>query len=273
MQKMQTTEIVAFDLETTGISSFVDRVVDIGAVRFRLGETSVDTFDQLVDPSRDIPPDVTAIHGISSADVKGQPLIGEVLPDFDKFIGNGTLMVAHNAPFDCGFLAAAYTASARRPPNNQIICSLKLFRLAFPHFENYKLETIGRRLGLINHEEHRGLADALLLMRCLRLAFEVLPQFEYLDNLLDASKVYQFTDFSSVDIIPPDEFVGLQLAIQDGCTLEIRYGEFPDRPILITPKMIFQQNNAYYVSAHCHYDEFEKTYRLDRIVSYKVLQK
>ncbi len=273
MHKMKTTEIVAFDLETTGISAFVDRVVDIGAVRFRLREASVDTFDQLVDPQRDIPPEVTAIHGITDADVKGQPLIGEVLPSFDEFIGSDTLMVAHNAPFDCSFLAAAYTASERRPPNNQIICSLRLFRLAFPHFENYKLETIGRRLGLINHEEHRGLADSLLLMRCLTLAFEVLPQFKYLDSLIAASKVYRFTDFSSVDIIPPDEFAELQLAIEDGCTLEIRYGEFPELPVLITPKLIFQQNNRYYVNAHSHYDEFEKTYRLDRIVSYKVLQK
>jgi len=270
---MQTTEIVAFDLETTGFSSFADRVVDIGAVRFRLGEASVNTFEQLIDPERDIPPDVTAIHGISAADVDGQPLIAEVLPDFDKFIGSETLLVAHNAPFDCSFLAAAYRASGLRPPNNEIICSLRLFRLAFPHFENYKLETIGRRLGLIDHEEHRGLADSLLLMRCLTMAFELLPQFEYLDSLIAASKVYRFTDFSSADIIPPDEFAELQLAIDDGCTLEIRYGEYPDLPIRITPKMIFQQNNAYYVNALCHYDEFEKTYRLDRIVSYKVLQK
>jgi len=273
MQKMETTEIVAFDLETTGISSFVDHVVDIGAVRFRLDETSVDTFDQLVDPKRDIPTNVTAIHGITDADVKGQPVIREVLPEFDKFIGSDALLVAHNAPFDCSFLAAAYTASDLRPPNNQIICSLRLFRLAFPEFENYKLETIGKRLGLINHEEHRGLADSLLLMRCLKLAFEVLPQFEYLDSLLAASKVFQFTDFSSADVIPPDDFIELQFAIEEGYTLEIRYGEFPDRPILITPKLIFQQNNKYYVNARCHYAEFDKTYRLDRIVSYKVLQK
>lgn len=273
MQKMLTTEIVAFDLETTGISSFIDKVVDIGAVRFRLGETNADTFEQLVDPEQDIPPEVTAIHGITDEDVIGQPLIGDVLLRFEEFIGSDTLLVAHNATFDCGFLAAAYTASDRTPPNNQIICSLRLFRRAFPHFDNYKLETIGRRLGLIDHEEHRGLADSLLLMRCLTLAFELFPQFEYLDSLIAASKAYHFTDFSSADIISPDDFAELQDAINDGRTLEIRYGEYPDLPIKITPKMIFQQNNAYYVNALCHYGGFEKTYRLDRIVSYKVLQK
>lgn len=272
MQEIPTTEIVAFDLETTGISSFVDGIVEIGAVRFRIGEPNVDTFEQLIDPDRDIPAVVTDIHGISNSDVQGQPLIGSVLSDFEKFIGSDTLMVAHNAPFDCSFLAAAYTASQRQPPNNQIICSLKLFRLAFPQFENYKLETIGRSLGLIDQEDHRGLADSILLMRCLRLAFERLTQLEDLESLIAVSKVYRLSDFSSTDVLPPDGFAKLQHAIEDGCTLEIRYGEYSDRPRLITPKLIFKQNNAYYLKAHCHCDNFEKTYRLDRIVSYKELQ-
>ena len=103
MQKMLTTEIVAFDLETTGISSFIDRVVEIGGVRFRLGDANADTFEQLVDPERDIPFEVTAIHGITNEDVKGQPLIGDVLPRFEEFIGSDTLLVAHNATFDCSF--------------------------------------------------------------------------------------------------------------------------------------------------------------------------
>jgi len=274
MQKTLKTEFIAFDLETTGISSFVDRIVDIGAVRFRPAFTSVDTFDQLVDPEQAIPPMVTAIHGITDKDVLDQPVIDEVLPAFDDFIGSrDTVLVAHNAPFDCGFLAAAYTASDRRPPNNRIICSLRLFQLAFPDFKNYKLETIGRNLGLIDNEDHRGLADSLLLMRCLRLALEVLPQFEYLDNLMAGSNVYHFTDFSSVDITPPHEFLQLQLAIEDECALKIHYGEFPGAPMLITPKKIFRQNNTYYVKAHCHRDHFEKTFRLDRIVSYNVVRK
>jgi len=162
MQKTQKTEFVAFDLETTGISSFVDRIVDIGAVRFCLSNASIETFEQLVDPQQNIPPAVTAIHGITDGDVVGHPIIDDVLPAFDEFIGDEKpVLVAHNAPFDCSFLAAAYTASDRRPPSNPIICSLRLFRLAFPNFENYKLETIGRNLGLISNEEHRGLADAL----------------------------------------------------------------------------------------------------------------
>jgi len=272
MQKTQKTEFIAFDLETTGISSFVDRIVDIGAVRFCLSIASVETFEQLVDPERDIPSVVTAIHGITNEDVAGQPIIDEVLPAFDEFIGDeDTVLVAHNAPFDCSFLAAAYTAYDRRPPSNPIICSLKLFRLAFPHFENYKLETIGRNLGLISNEEHRGLADSVLLMRCLSLAFEFLPQFEYLDSLIDGSNVYRFADYSSVDITPPQEFEKLQLAIEGECTLEIRYGEFPGPPRLITPKQIFRQNNAYYVKAHCHTGNFEKTFRLDRIASFTVV--
>ena len=104
------------------------------------------------------------------------------------------------------------------------------------------------------------------------LAFEFLPQFEYLDNLIAGANVYRFTDYSSVDIPLPHEFEKLQLAIKGECTLEIRYGEFPGPPRLITPKQIFRQNNAYYVKAHCHTDDFEKTFRLDRIASFIVVQ-
>ncbi|MBT4692282.1 MAG: WYL domain-containing protein [Planctomycetaceae bacterium] len=266
-------QFVAFDLETTGISSFADRVVDIGAVRFCLSTAGIDTFEQIVDPQRDIPPVVTAIHGIRDEDVAGRPTIDEVLPAFEDFIGDeDTVLIAHNAPFDCSFLAAAYTASHRKPPTNHIICSLRLFRLAFPQFENYKLETIGRELGLISREEHRGLADSLLLMRCLSMAFELLPQFPYLDSLFQGANVYRFTDYSSTDITLPTEFEGVQLAIEGGSTLEIRYGEFPGPPRVITPKQIFRQNNAYYVKAYCHVDSFEKTFRLDRIVSFTVVQ-
>jgi DNA polymerase III epsilon subunit family exonuclease len=273
MQKTKQTTMIAFDLETTGISSFVDRIVDIGAVQFRAADSSIVTFEQLVDPQQNIPPVVTAIHGITDEDVVGQPIIAEVLPAFDKFIGAGdTVLVAHNAPFDCSFLAAAYTASDRRPPSNRIICSLGLFRLAFPQFENYKLETIGRKLGLINNEEHRGLADSLLLMRCLTVALESLPQFEYLDDLIAASNVYHFTDYSSIDITLSPEFDELKLAIEAERTIEIRYGEYPGPPRLITPKKIFRQNKGYYVRAHCHNDDVEKTFRLDRIASYTVVQ-
>jgi DNA polymerase III epsilon subunit family exonuclease len=272
MKKTQNTNFIAFDLETTGISSFVDRIVDVGAVRFCPAHESIDTFEQLVDPQQSIPAVVTAIHGITDEDVLGQPVIDEVLPAFGQFIGDSeTILVAHNAPFDCAFLAAAYTASNRPAPNNRILCSLKLFRFAFPLFENYKLETIGRNLGLIHAEEHRGLADSLLLMRCLTLALEFLPQFEYLDDLTAGLNLYHFSDFSSADITPPEEFDRLQLAIEGECTLEIQYGEFPRLPRLITPTRIFRQNNAYYVKAHCHNDDIEKTFRLDRIARYKVV--
>jgi len=273
MKKTQETKFIAFDLETTGISSFGDRIVDIGAVRFTPSKSRIDTFEQLVDPEQTIPTVVTAIHGISNDDVLGKPIIDQVLPAFDEFIGDqDTVLVAHNAPFDCSFLAAAYTASNREPPNNQIICSLKLFRLAFPRFQNYKLETIGRNLGLINIEEHRGLADSMLLMRCLTLALDLLPQYKYLDNLMAGSNVYRFTDYSSADIDLPHEFDKLQIAIDSECTLEIRYGEYPGPPRLISPKQIFRQNDALYVKAICHHDEFEKTFRLDRIQSYVVVR-
>ena len=264
---------IAFDIETTGISSFVDSVVDIGAVRFRPCSSEFDTFEQLVDPEREIPQAVTDIHGISNSDVVGQPTVEKVLPAFDKFIGaTDNVLVAHNAAFDCSFLAAAYMASIRQPPPNRIICSLKLFRLAYPHFANYKLETIGKELGLIKRETHRGLADSLLLMRCLRLALARLPQFEFVDDLIAASTQYCFADFFSVDVTLPSEFDELKRAIDEEQTLELYYGKLA-LPRLVTPKQVFRQHNTYYLQAHCHKAGFDKTFRLDRITRFTVIRR
>ena len=93
---------VAFDLETTGLTPVVDRIVEIGAVRFRAGEV-LDTFQTLVDPEMPISPGATGKNGVTDDMVKGQPTIDKVLPGFMDFLGQDIPM-AHHAPFDVGFL-------------------------------------------------------------------------------------------------------------------------------------------------------------------------
>lgn len=97
-------EYVAFDLETTGLVAQRDRVVEIGAVRFRLSGQVTDQFEQLVNPGRSMSPAAQAIHGISDADLADAPPAWEVLPHFLAFLGDAraTGLVAHNANFDAG---------------------------------------------------------------------------------------------------------------------------------------------------------------------------
>ena len=77
---MDNIEFIAFDLETTGLSPDFNRIVEVGAVRFRLDGTEMDRMEQLVDPRCAIPDDVTKIHGITDDMVRGQLPIEDVLP-------------------------------------------------------------------------------------------------------------------------------------------------------------------------------------------------
>jgi DNA polymerase III epsilon subunit family exonuclease len=96
---------IAFDTETTGLFPVMHQLVEIGAIRFRLDGRELATFQLLIDPHIPIPPNVQQVHGITDAMVRGQPIIEHVLPEFIEFLGAPTtLLLAHNAPFDPGFL-------------------------------------------------------------------------------------------------------------------------------------------------------------------------
>jgi DNA polymerase III epsilon subunit-like protein len=90
------------------VVSIMHRLVEIGAVRFRPDGRELATFQQLIDPQAVIPEDVQQVHGITDIMVQGQPTIKHVLPRFIEFLGPpDTILLAHNAPFDLGFLVMA----------------------------------------------------------------------------------------------------------------------------------------------------------------------
>src|SRR6185312_2769774 len=96
---------VVVDLETTGGSPNDSAITEIGAVKIRGGEV-LGEIQTLVDPGREIPPYISVLTGITSSMVAAAPRIGAVLPGFLEF-ARGAVLVAHNAPFDLGFLKAA----------------------------------------------------------------------------------------------------------------------------------------------------------------------
>ncbi len=98
-------DLVVVDVETTGWLADAASITEIGAVRLSPGRPMAE-FSALVNPGAPIPPDITALTGITDAMVGAAPPIAEVLPGFLSFAG-GAVMVAHNAPFDVGFLTAA----------------------------------------------------------------------------------------------------------------------------------------------------------------------
>ncbi len=150
-------EFVVFDIETTGLSSVTDEIIEIGAVLMRGGEVS-ETFSEYVDPRRPIPKNITELTGISDETVKGAPPIDEVLPKFFEFCA-GRPLVAHNASFDTGFIRAA-SSRLRLPFDNAYIDTLAMSRYVNTDLKNHKLDTLVEYYGLGGFEHHRAFEDA-----------------------------------------------------------------------------------------------------------------
>ncbi len=151
-----------FDTETTGLEpSKGDEIIQIGATRIVNGKLlHHEGFEQLIDPHRPIPSASTRIHGITSAMVRGQPLIQEVLRAFHAY-GHDTILVAHNAAFDMRFLQLKEADSGVRF-DQPVLDTLLLSDIAHPNQESHALEAIAQRLGVAMAKRHTALADAIV---------------------------------------------------------------------------------------------------------------
>ena len=147
---------VVFDLETTGFGCS-DRITEIGAVKIDHGET-VETFSQLVNPRRPIPPAVCRLTGITDELVAPCPPIETVLPAFLEFIGPLPL-VAHNASFDCGFLFREAEKLGLRV-EVPVVDTLRLARRVWPRLPSYRLSFLTDYFCIAQPQAHRACCDA-----------------------------------------------------------------------------------------------------------------
>jgi DNA polymerase-3 subunit epsilon len=151
-------KFVGFDLETTGTLPGVDRIVEIGAVRFVDGEVE-EVFSTLVDPLISIPPGASAVNGITDEMVRGKPKIETLLEPLSEFLGND-ILVAHNAAFDTAFLTADYKRFEIRTPRGLILDTYPMAKKVFPGLANYKLVTLIQHMQIENNGFHRAEGDA-----------------------------------------------------------------------------------------------------------------
>ena len=153
-------DLVVVDVETTGWLADAASITEIGAVRLSPGRPMAE-FSALVNPGAPIPPDITALTGITDAMVGAAPPIAEVLPGFLSFAG-GAVMVAHNAPFDVGFLTAACQDCGLDWPPHAVIDTAMLSRMLLSPAEvsDHRLATLSGHFGARTGPCHRALADA-----------------------------------------------------------------------------------------------------------------
>nr|WP_300004579.1 PolC-type DNA polymerase III [Tissierella sp.] len=150
-------EFVVFDIETTGLSAINDSITEIGAIKVKDGEV-IDTFSQLVNPERGIPEFITKLTGITDEMVADKPNIEKIIPSFHEFI-DGSVLIAHNASFDVGFIRE----NLKRVDlelSNPILDTLELSRAVFPDLKNHKLNTLSKYLDIQLDNHHRAVDDA-----------------------------------------------------------------------------------------------------------------
>jgi DNA polymerase III subunit epsilon len=163
---LRETTFVVVDLETTGGRSRgteetpPDAITEIGAVKVR-GGVVLGEFGTLVDPQRSIPPQIVQLTGITTAMVRDAPTIDAVLPMFLEFAG-GSVLVAHNAGFDIGFLRAAAQRCDIAWPRPQVLCTVRLARRVLSREEapSVRLAALARLFAVATQPTHRALDDA-----------------------------------------------------------------------------------------------------------------
>jgi DNA polymerase-3 subunit epsilon/ATP-dependent DNA helicase DinG len=170
-------ELVAIDLETTGLNTETDSIIEIGAVRLRNGNI-VEEYGTLVNPGFTIPSEVTYITGIRQEDLRGKPSIADLIAPLAAFVGDAPV-VAHNVGFDIAVLRRFNILKT-----NLTLDTLELASVLLPAMPRYGLGGLTTFLGIVQENQHRALDDARatallywrLYQEALQLPAEVLEE-------------------------------------------------------------------------------------------------
>ena len=153
---------VALDLETTGLDTQRDAIIEIGAVRFRtahdgalIRSEEMERWQTLVNPGQPLPIQIQQLTGISDRELARAPRFSQVINDLARFVGRHPI-VGHNISFDLSFLR-----NHDAPFSNPAIDTFELASVLLPHAARYSLAKLGETLGISNLAPHRALDDAL----------------------------------------------------------------------------------------------------------------
>ncbi len=167
------TEYCVLDLETTGISFRTEKITEVGIIKIKNGEV-IDEFECFVNPEKPIPEKVVEVTHITDDMVKDAETIEKVIPKIIDFIGN-SILVAHNADFDIGFLKHNF-ARYGYTLENTYIDTLRLAKVIFPDFKKYKLGIIADNLDIKVEVAHRALDDVKTLVAVFNIMLDKIKE-------------------------------------------------------------------------------------------------
>ena len=225
---------VVFDLETTGFSSKNDKIIEIGAVKIREGKV-VDRFSEFVNPEINIPYKIIELTGITDDMVKDSETIENILPSFLEFC-KGSVIVAHNAGFDVGFIKKN-AKDIGEEFDHPVLDTVPLARYLYPELKKVKLNVVAKHLGISLDNHHRAVDDAKCTGEILLKCIEKLKDEKEINTLKELNKEF----LANVDI-----------------------KKQPTYHIIILAKNQIGLKNLYKLVSQAHLDNFLKVPRIPK---------
>jgi DNA polymerase-3 subunit epsilon len=259
------TTFVVFDVETTGLSpAYGHRVCEVACLRLRNG-VEIARFESLVDPERPISVGAYYVNNITSQMLAGAPTFDAVAGTLLSLMEDAVL-VAHNAPFDLGFLAAELEIARLPPPEGQVVDTLSLARRTYGFARN-GLSMVASALGIEIGQAHRAMGDVWTTRHVLE---HILWE---LDARWGVTTLGQLIAFQGGPIPYPQRHVlplppAIAEALESGGRVVMRYVDARGQETVraIRPLRVHEQRGLLYLVAHCYRADALRTFRLDRVI-------
>jgi DNA polymerase-3 subunit epsilon len=254
-----------FDVETTGLSpAYGHRVCEVACLR-ACDSVEVKRFESLVDPGRPISAGAFRINRITPEMLEGAPPFAAVADPLLALL-DGAVLVAHNAPFDLGFLAAELEIAGLPPPEGLVVDTLTLSRRAYS-LANNSLSAVASALEVETGPAHRAMGDVWTL-------WNILDQILWdLDRRWQVTTLGQLLAFQGGPIPYPHPSIlplppTIAEAIESKGQVRMRYIDARGRETerAVRPLRVSERRGQLYLLAHCYRAGTLRTFRLDRII-------
>jgi DNA polymerase-3 subunit epsilon len=265
--------IVAVDLETTGLSPLVDKIIEIAAIKIsEFGE--VTSYHQLINPLIIIPEFTIQFHGLTNDDLKDSPTIKKPLKTFWEFVGRHP-MIAHNSSFDLGYLIKSSHDFQIEFPALDVYDSCRYARAVYKNKgnspNNFKLSTLSDYVGF-KLQHHVAIEDTLACLKIMAHLSEVDTNHSI---AMEKSFVFRLSHFNTNECFNfSTRLKGLAEMVQDKNLIQLEYrGSSPVGPRRpVRPIGLMPLPKGPVLFAECLLSGMNKSFVLKKIKSYQKLE-
>lgn len=261
---------VAFDTETSGAYPVGYDIVEFGAVKWQHGQ-EVGKLQFLLKPRELMSDFIIGIHGISNEMLAEAPPIAAKIQEIHDFF-KGSIVLAHHAPFDLGFLAIEFEKAFLSLPTEPALCTSLLSRKWIHGVENHKLQTLVKHLGLDGGQAHRAYDDAKACLSLAHACFAKMGPMTLAEAIKSQGKNLWWKDYS-LSALTDTKVKTLIEAVNLKKDIDMVYGGGSQKGATrrLTPLGLVRNPDGDYLQAFCHKEKSAKRYYLNKIVDVVVV--